>query len=298
MERSALSMSSFNNKKKGAPPFIVLTRFCELKLLSPFSLCRMFIKLVSIPSKNPFKTNFSKKGQLNNNNPLPSLNCLKLVYYLKVRIYSFAKTFFMAKFKSEDLLNDLAQDVKRVKESAEFFSAVDKNKLVYCPDKGRWSVVQVLEHLNAYNRHYLPAIEKELSVVTYDANSWFTSGYWGEKFTKMMKPANVFEIKNKMKTAKKMSFPNSLNIDTVTKEFLEGQDKLLRLLEMAKGKDLAKIHIPITLTKLIKLRLGDTLRFVIAHEQRHMIQARNTIKETGVATDQFPAIINFVAASK
>ena len=27
----------------------------------------------------------------------------------------------MAKFKSEDLLNDLAQDVRKVKESAEFF---------------------------------------------------------------------------------------------------------------------------------------------------------------------------------
>jgi uncharacterized damage-inducible protein DinB len=88
-----------------------------------------------------------------------------------------------------------------------------------------------------------------------------------------------------------MSFPNSLNVDTVLKEFLAGQDKLQQLLEQAKGKDLAKIHIPITLTKLIKLRLGDTLRFLIAHEQRHMIQARNTLKTVGVATDKFPVIL-------
>ena len=91
-----------------------------------------------------------------------------------------------------------------------------------------------------------------------------------------------------------MSFPNSLHVDTVIKEFLEGQDKLLRLLDMAKGKNLAKIHIPITLTKMIKLRLGDTFRFLIAHEQRHMIQARNTIKETGIATDKFPVILQVV----
>ena len=197
----------------------------------------------------------------------------------------------MAKFKSEELLNDLAQDVHRVKEAAQFFSAADKNKLVYSLDKGRWSVVQVLEHLNAYNRHYLPIIEKELSVITYDTNAWFTSGYWGEKFTKMMKPDNVYEIKNKMKTQKKMSFPNSLNVDTVLTEFLSGQDKMLQLLEQAKGKDLAKIHIPVTVTKLIKFRLGDTLRFLIAHEKRHMIQAINTIKETGVAPDKFPVLV-------
>jgi hypothetical protein len=128
-------------------------------------------------------------------------------------------------------------------------------------------------------------------VVTYDTNAWFSSGYWGEKFTKMMKPKNVFDIKNKMKTSKKMSFPNSLNVDTVLKEFLAGQDKLLQLLEMGKGKDLAKIHIPITVTKLIKLRLGDTFRFLIAHEQRHIIQARNTLKKVGVATDKFPVIL-------
>jgi len=200
----------------------------------------------------------------------------------------------MAKFKSEDLLNELAQDVKRVKEAAEFFNTGDKNKLIYAPDAGKWSVVQIMEHLNAYNRHYLPLIEKELSVDAQDTNAWFTSGYWGEKFTKMMRPSNVYEIKNKMKTAKKMSFPNSLNIETVLKEFLAGQEKLLQLLAMAKGKDLAKIHIPITLTKLIKLRLGDTFRFLIAHEQRHLIQARNTLKETGVPTDKFPVILQVI----
>lgn len=199
----------------------------------------------------------------------------------------------MAKFKSEDLLNDLTQDVRKIKESAEFFINADRNKLAYSPDKGKWSVVQVLEHLNAYNRHYLPIIEKELSLVTYDTNTWFSSGYWGEKFTKMMKPSNVYEIKNKMRTSKKMSFSNSLNVDTVLKEFLAGQDKLLQLLEMAKGKDLGKIHIPLTITKLIKFRLGDTFRFLIAHEQRHMIQARNTLKQTGIATDKFPVVMSF-----
>jgi uncharacterized damage-inducible protein DinB len=201
----------------------------------------------------------------------------------------------MAKFKSEELLNDLSKDVRRIKESGEFFNSADKTKLIYCAEKGKWSVVQVLEHINAYNRHYLPLMEKRLSLVTYDSNAWFTSGFWGEKFTKTMKPTNVYEVKNKMGTSKKMSFPNSLNVDAVLKEFLIGQDKLLQLLEMAKGKDLAKIHIPITLTSLIKLRLGDTFRFLIAHEQRHMIQARNTLKTTGVATDKFPVILEGVA---
>lgn len=196
----------------------------------------------------------------------------------------------MAKFKTADLLNSLTEDVKRIREAAEFFAASERTKLAYSPDPGRWSVVQVLEHLNAYNRYYLPVMEKELSVTSHDTNAWFTSGYWGEKFTKMMKPANVYEVKNKMKTQKKMAFPNSLNVETVLKEFIAGQDKLLQLLELAAGKDLEKIRIPISISKLVRLRLGDTFRFLIAHEQRHMVQARNVLKETGIATDKFPVL--------
>ena len=211
---------------------------------------------------------------------------------------SFAKTSVMAKFKSDELLKELAQDVRRIKEAAQFLAEADKNKLAYAPDQGRWSAVQAIEHLNAFNRHYLPLIEKELSLLTHDTNAWFTSGYWGERFTKMMKPTNVYEVKNKMKTMKKYTFANSLHVETVLNEFLAAQDKLLSLLDQAKGKDLAKIHIPVTLSKLIKFRLGDTFRFLIAHEQRHMIQARNTLKETGVATDKFPVLLSITETSQ
>lgn len=197
----------------------------------------------------------------------------------------------MSKYKSEDLLNELMADVRRIKEAAGFFQSSDQQKLAYSPDKEKWSVVQILEHLNAYNRHYLPLIEKELSVVTQENSSWFIPGYWGEKFTKMMKPGNVYVIKNKMKAMKAYSFTANLNIETVLNEFSLHQDKLIKLLELAKSRDLNGIRIPTTLTTLLKLKLGDLFRFIIAHEQRHMIQARNTLREMGVTTGKFPVIL-------
>lgn len=200
----------------------------------------------------------------------------------------------MPKYKSEDLLNELIKDVQRVKESAQFFQSSDQNKLAYSPDKSKWSVVQILEHLNAYNRHYLPLIERNLSIVTHSRNPIFAPGFWGEMFTKKMKPTNVYEIKNKMKAMKAYSFPNSLNVETVLQEFMTHQDKLIKLLEMAKNSDLNNIRLPITLTSLVKLKLGDLFRFLIAHEQRHMIQARNTVREVGVTTERFPVILQVV----
>ncbi len=200
----------------------------------------------------------------------------------------------MAKYKSEDLLNDLIADVNRIKESASFFQSSDRNKLAYSPNKAKWSVVQILEHLNAYNRYYLPRMEKELAVTSQGHSAWFDSGFWGEKFTKMMKPSNVYQVKNKMKAMKAYTFSNNLNIDTVLKEFIGHQDKLLQLLELAKSRDLNNIRIATTLTNLVKLKIGDMFRFLIAHEQRHMIQARNMLKEVGITTEKFPVILQAV----
>lgn len=204
----------------------------------------------------------------------------------------------MARFKSEDLLNELTADVRRIRESAAFFQSSDPMKLVYTPDETKWSVVQILEHLNAYNRHYLSLMEKELSIVTHSNSTWFTSGYWGEKFAKMMKPTNVYQVKNKMKAMKAYTFGNDLNVDTVLKEFIAHQERLVKLMDMARNRDLNTIRIPITITSLVKLKLGDLFRFIIAHEQRHMIQARNMLKEVGVTTDKFPVIVHAAMHTK
>ncbi|GAA4319015.1 DinB family protein [Flaviaesturariibacter amylovorans] len=197
----------------------------------------------------------------------------------------------MAKYNSEELLQSLRTDVERLAAAGRFFKEVDKNKMIYTSSPEKWSVVQVLEHLNAYGRYYLPAMERAMTEKVTGRAPWFESGFWGDYFTKSMKPTNVYEVKNKMKAMKAYSFPNSLNVDTVVNEFIRQQDELLRLLELSKHVDLGAVKVPITITKLIKLKLGDTLRFLIAHQQRHMIQARNTLKGLGIATDRFPVIV-------
>jgi hypothetical protein len=48
---------------------------------------------------------------------------------------------------------------------------------------------------------------------------------------------------------------------------------MLSLLEQAKSVNLQKIKASITLSKFIKLRLGDVFRVVIYHNERHLEQA-------------------------
>ena len=87
---------------------------------------------------------------------------------------------------------------------------------------------------------------------------------------------------------------NIHNPDAVISEFIQHQKRLLQLLEASRQKSLNQIKVPISISKLLKLKLGDTFRFFIAHEQRHFIQARNTLKTIGLATDKFPVILQAI----
>jgi hypothetical protein len=107
----------------------------------------------------------------------------------------------------------------------------------------------------------------------------------------MMMPKNVYEIKNKMKTTRVFIPDKGANVEGVFNEFLQHQQKMLQLLEVSRRRNLSTIHIPITISRFIRLKLGDMFRFLVAHEQRHLIQARNAVKEVGVSTDKFPVIL-------
>src|SRR6478672_7680212 len=121
----------------------------------------------------------------------------------------------MNKFKSEDLISQLQADVRHIIAAAEHLETADPVKLNYSAAEGSWSVAQVLEHLNAYNRYYLPAIEKAMIHISKDTSAWFIPGFWGNYFTKMMMPKNVYEIKNKMKAMKSYTPSSGLNVDAV-----------------------------------------------------------------------------------
>jgi hypothetical protein len=201
----------------------------------------------------------------------------------------------MKKFKSEDLINSLQNDVRQLAAAAESMKSMDKIKLGYPLTNGKWTAIQALEHLNMYNRYYLPLVETAINESKTGRSAWFNSGTLGNYFANTMKPSDVFEIRNKMKTQKSYNPPAALNAEKVIAEFLEHQQKLNQLLDAARNHDMNNIRIPITVSKFIKFKLGDTFRFLVGHEQRHLVQARNAIRELGISTDKFPVILQATA---
>jgi hypothetical protein len=63
-------------------------------------------------------------------------------------------------------------------------------------------------------------------------------------------------------------------------------DALDDILRHSSTKDLRRIMIPFYFPRLVRLRLGDMLRYLVAHGERHLLQAQ---KAMTVIADGWPA---------
>lgn len=174
------------------------------------------------------------------------------------------------KVQTEVLLTDLANRTKQLIEEAKQFRERPDEELNYKTNPESWSVLECLEHLNLYGRFYLPEISRCIRKGKGKREAIFKSGWLGNYFANSMLPKKQL---NKMKTFKNMNPLNSQLDRRVIDEFLDQQKALLRLLEESRKISLNKARTAISISKLIKLKLGDTFRFVIYHNQRHMAQA-------------------------
>lgn len=146
------------------------------------------------------------------------------------------------------------------------------------PAPEKWSAAECLEHLNRYAEFYHPAFRVALAKSAslgrqHQPN--FTPGWLGNYSAQSMKPKNG-AISLKMKTFSSKD-PSKSHVDPqVIQKFGRYQEELADLLRQARQADL-RMRVPITLP-LLTFQLGDALRFVIYHNERHLLQAVNALK--------------------
>lgn len=178
------------------------------------------------------------------------------------------------KIKQAELIDDLIERTKNVLNQGEHYKTLSLKELNTRTAPQTWSVLECLEHLNRYGNFYLPEIEQRLQQATKSNTETFKSGWLGNYFAKSMLPK---EKLNKMNTFKEMNpLGSQLDKETVN-TFIQQQKKILELLQMARQYNLNKVKTGISISKWIKLKLGDTFRVIIYHNQRHMVQGNRVL---------------------
>ncbi|MEZ4987727.1 MAG: DinB family protein [Saprospiraceae bacterium] len=179
---------------------------------------------------------------------------------------------------TKNLLDELAQITDNNKKVALSFLQMEEEQLNQRYAAQSWSILECIEHLNRYGDFYIPEISKQLAASAYPHDAVFRSGWLGNYFAQSMLPKQPL---NKMKTFAAMNpIGSSLNHDVIH-TFIQQQEQLLQLIDQARLSDLNRIKTAISISHWIRLRLGDTLRVVVYHNWRHIVQAQNIHQSEG-----------------
>jgi len=177
--------------------------------------------------------------------------------------------------KTTILIDNLVERTKNNLNRAQQFLELPDEDLNFKPTAKSWSILECIEHLNLYGDFYLPEIEQRMQHSKHKGNGEFKSGWLGNYFANAMLPK---EKLNTMSTFKSMNPAGSDLTKETLHKFIRQQQQMLTLLLQAQSVCLTKTKTSITISNWIKLRLGDTFRVVIYHNQRHLLQAERVIK--------------------
>lgn len=173
------------------------------------------------------------------------------------------------------LIEELTQRTQKHLTDIEQLLEMEATDLNWRAAEESWSVLECIEHLNRYGDFYLPEIAQRMEKGSRKQPDTFKSGWMGDYFAKSMLPK---EKLNKMKTFKNMNPLGSDLTKEVIIKFKSQLEEMLRLLEKANGIDLTRTKTSISISNWIKLRLGDTFRVVIYHNERHLVQVKKVLE--------------------
>lgn len=184
--------------------------------------------------------------------------------------------------KQTELLHELASMVQNQIGHAEAFKELSNDILNTRINSKSWSILECLEHLNLYGDFYLISLENSIiKARPTSSDKQYRAGWFGGLTAKSMLPKQTGKLLYKMDAFKDKN-PMILGLPTsAIDRFIKQQEQLLRLIATAKTVDLNRNRTPTTLPGM-NFKLGDTLRFVIYHQERHMQQAlriQNSVTE-------------------
>jgi hypothetical protein len=181
----------------------------------------------------------------------------------------------MAKFESSFVLTDLKKRTEFCIKEAKKLLKRKEDLLNLKSSPESWSALECIDHLNNYGRFYLPEIEGAISKINAPSVFYFKSGFIGNVFAKAMLPKEKLTV---------MSSPSNMDPSrgTLTKDvlntFLVQQKNYLDILDQSKNKNLNKSRIKVTISKWVRINLGDALRINVYHNERHILQALKASK--------------------
>ncbi len=159
-------------------------------------------------------------------------------------------------------------------------------QLRWQPAPDRWSIVECLQHLNLAERFYIRNIQHKVDalgmVSVQPVDQTLESDWIGRAMLYAVDPAMNIKLPTLGMISPRR--PDELNPTEVLNQFVELQSTLHHLLDKAVYLDWNQDKVMTMYGNWLKIRLGDALRMLVAHTERHMNQAMRVRAEMNTLT--------------
>lgn len=182
----------------------------------------------------------------------------------------------------------LAPEIEEFRRSFERLSAdadalvapLTDDQFAWQPAPGAWSVGECLDHLNATARNYLPVMDEGIAEAIrrglYSAGP-YTYNWAGRMLVYLVEPTTKIRAKAPGPFLPAAGRPRQ----EVLAAFRAYQVQYVDRLRQANGLDLARARVCSPVARWLRIPLGSSFAVMVAHERRHLAQARRVIEAPG-----------------
>jgi hypothetical protein len=161
------------------------------------------------------------------------------------------------------------------REALAIVDGLTEDKGAWRPAPGSWSVAECLDHLATANRVYLGAM-REPAVRARRDGRWrrgaATPGIVGRWFVRFLEPPVKPRLKGK---APRLIVPRTAPpLADAFASYAASQDDVHAFLRANADLDLARVRFPNPFIPGVRFSLATGLHVIVAHERRHLWQAR------------------------
>jgi hypothetical protein len=154
------------------------------------------------------------------------------------------------------------------------FGSLGADQLNWKPSPDQWSVGQCFDHVIVSNGEYFPIFDRVLQGAKTTNTIWESlpglPRMWGQMLIKAVSPDGTRKQK-----APKILAPTTSAVDAgIITRFIDQQDRVVNYLNTITAVDADKIIVTSPVARVITYSLLDACRVIVAHEQRHILQAR------------------------
>jgi hypothetical protein len=165
-------------------------------------------------------------------------------------------------------------------DAAALVTPLSDGQFTWSPAPDVWSVSQCIEHLNVTARAYLPALDEGIASAiragVYGSGP-FTYNVVGRLMVRSMQPPPFWRFKAPVIFRPPAAPQTQRTRSEIMAGFRGYQVQYIDRLRQANGVDLAKAKVVSPANRLLHLSLGSGFALQIAHERRHLWQARQVV---------------------